>query len=255
VNRLTFIVVTYAVAAGYPPDYGPFVPGREPTRVHLETCPVLEQQGPSVVMGRRVMVYGRKGSPGSRLRATAADFFEGIEVDIVDADGRSLAATRRVSEFPPHSRPQDAFCADLNEDGRLDFALVLESRGNGLGALFNELVVTLSSGSNYRVWVVPTVTAGPEDFVELQGHNAIVKTGFRNNEAPRDSKRRSYWVFNLLAIQRDELVLANELDARFPKWVRYLARPNHEAAVLPADEKTRIWNLQRDAMFWEASNP
>ena len=82
-----------------------------------------------------------------------------------------------------------------------------------------------------------------------------MKTSFRNNETRRDSQRRSYWVFNLLAIQRDELVLANELDARFPKWVRYFARPNHAAAIVPADEKARIWNLQRDAMFWEASNP
>jgi hypothetical protein len=168
------MVVTWAVAAGYPPDYGPFVPGREPARVRLETCPLLEEQGPAVMMGRRVMVYGR----------------------------------------------------------------------------------TLSSGSTYRVWVVPTATAGREDFVALNGQNAIVKTSFRNNQTRRDSQRRSYWVFNLLAIQRNELVLANELDARFPKWVRYFARPNHTAAVFPADEKTRIWNLdQHDAMFWEALIP
>jgi len=62
-------------------------------------------------------------------------------------------------------------------------------------------------------------------------------------------------VFNLLAIQQDELVLANELDAAFPKWVRYLARPTHAAAALADDEKTRIWNLESRAMFWEASNP
>jgi len=250
---LAFIVVTGAVAAGYPPDYGPFVPGREPARVHLETWPVVEEQGPKVMMGRRAMVYGRKSTPGPRLRAIGVDFV-GIDLEVVDANGRSLAAPRRVSEFPPFSRPQDARCADLNEDGQLDFALVLDSRGNGLGAVFNELVVALSSGSTYRMWVVPTATAGPEDFVALNGHSAVVKTSFRNNETRRDSQRRSYWVFNLLAIQRDELVLANELDARFPKWVRYFARPNHAAAVLPDDEKTRIWNLQQhDAMFWEAA--
>jgi hypothetical protein len=249
---IVFMIVTGTVAAGYPPDHGPFVPGREPTRVRLETCPMVEAQGPQVMMGRRVMVYGRKSRPGPRLRAIGEDFV-GIDVEVVDANGGSLAAPRLVSEFPPFSRPQNAFCADLNEDGRLDFALVLDSRGNGLGAVFNDLVVALSSGSTYRVWVVPTATAGREDFVALNGQNAIVKTSFRNNETRRDSQRRSYWVFNLLAIQRDELVLANELDARFPTWVRYFARPNHTAAVLPADEKARIWNLDPGAMFREAS--
>jgi len=249
------MVVTCAVAAGYPPDYGPFVAGREPTRVRLETCPLLEEQGPAVMMGRRAMVYGRRSTPGPRLRAIGEDFV-GVYVEVVDANGRSLAAPRLVSEFPPFSRPQDAFCADLNEDGRLDFALVLDSRGNGLGAVFNDLVVTLSSGSTYRVWVVPTATAGREDFVALNGQNAIVKTSFRNNQTRRDSQRRSYWVFNLLAIQRDELVLANDLDARFPTWVRYFARPNHAAAVLADEEKARIWNLdQHDAMFREALIP
>src|SRR6185436_15657877 len=99
---LAFMVLTCGVAAAYPPDHGPFVPGHEPTRVPLLTCPMLEERGPSVVMGRQVRVYGEKGRPGSRLRAIAADFYEGIEVEVVDADGRSLAAPRRVSDFPPH---------------------------------------------------------------------------------------------------------------------------------------------------------
>jgi hypothetical protein len=247
------MVLTCGVAGGYPPDHGPFVPGHEPTRVPLLTCPMLEERGPSVVMGRQVRVYGEKGRTGSRLRAIAADFYQGIEVGVVDGDGHSLAAPRRVSEFPPHSRPDDAFCADLNEDGRLDFALALDGRGNGLGAVFNDLVVVLSSGSTYRVWVVPTATPGPEDFVALDGNHVIVKTSFRNNEAARESKRHSYWVYNLLAVRRDEIVLANELDSRFPKWVWYTGRPNHAAAPLAAEEKARIWSLQGDAMFREAS--
>ena len=62
----------------------------------------------------------------------------------------------------------------------------------------------------------------------------------------------SDWVYNLLAIRDDELVLANELDSRFPKWVWYRARPNHASAALAAEEQTRIWNLESGAMFWEA---
>ena len=53
------------------------------------------------------------------------------------------------------------------------------------------------------------------------------------------------------------------LELARPGWRRarwlgaVLARPNHTAATLADDEKTRIWNLQQqhDAMFREASNP
>ena len=87
------------------------------------------------------------------------------------------------------------------------------------------------------------------------GQCVIVKTSYANNEEENDSKRHSYWVYNLLAVHNDELVIANMLDPRFPKWVWYTARPSHKAAArLSAAEKERIWSLQRGAMFWEASS-
>ena len=71
----------------------------------LETCPVVEEQGPKVMMGRRAMVYGRRSTPGPRLRAIGIDFV-GVDVEVVDASGHSLAAPRRVSPCYARFRPR-----------------------------------------------------------------------------------------------------------------------------------------------------
>jgi len=76
---------------------------------------------------------------------------------------------------------------------------------------------------------------------------------FASNESPAESKRHSYWVYNLLAVRNDELVVANDLEVRFPKWIWYTARPNHKPAALSAAEKNRIRGLQREPMVREAS--
>ena len=239
---------------GYPPNYGPFVPGQSPPQFVLSACRMLTEEGPEVVVGRQRMVYGTERATDPRLRAIAADFLAGIQIEVSDAQGRSLAGPSWVSDFPPHSRPTSALCADLNGDGFLDFVLPLASRGNGLGAEAHDLVVALSSGSKYRIWVAPTMAPSLEDFLALTGpgHCVIVKTTFASNEEARESKRHSYWVYNLLAVRDDELVVANTLDRRFPKWVWFTTGPNHKAAGLSSAEKVRIWKLQRDPMLWEA---
>jgi hypothetical protein len=247
-----------AVAAnsvgGYPADYGPFAPGESPPRFPLRECPLLAEEGPAVVAGRQVMIYGDARAPGPRLRARAVDFFSGIQVDVLDAQQRALVGLTPVSDFPAHGRPKSAWCADLNGDRALDFVLALWGHGNGLGSVFYELVIVVSSGSRYRIWVVLTASPDPEDFLALRpgGGCVIVKTSFRINGERRESRRHSYWIYNLIAVRDDELVVANKFDQRFPKWVWYTARPNHKptASLSPAD-KERIW--AQEPMFREAS--
>jgi hypothetical protein len=90
----------------------------------------------------------------------------------------------------------------------------------GLGGEVHDLVVVLSSRATYRTWVIPTMTPGAEDFLALpdRGHCAIVKTTYVSNEDQSErSRRHSYWVYNLIAVRGDELVVANPLYAGFPK--------------------------------------
>jgi hypothetical protein len=244
-------------ASGYPADYGPFAAGESPPRFSLRTCPLLAEEGPAVVSGRQVMIYSDERAAGPRLRTRSADFFSGIQVEVLDAQQRALVGPTPVSDFPAHSRPKSAWCADLNGDRALDFVLPLWGHGNGLGSVFYELVIVLSSGSRYRLWVVRTASPGPEDFLALRpgAGCVIVKTSFRINGEWPESRRHSYWIYNLIAVRDDELIVANEFDRRFPKWVWYTVRPNHRpaASLSPAD-KERVWALEQEPMFREASS-
>jgi hypothetical protein len=242
---------------GYPADYGPFAPGQSPPHFSLRACPLLAEEGPAVVGGRQVMIYSDQRAASPRLRTRSADLFSGIQVEVLDSQQHSLAGPIQVSDFPAHSRPDSAWCADLNGDRALDFVLPLWGHGNGLGSLFYELVIVLSSGSRYRIWVVPTAEPGPEDFLVLRppAGCVIVKTSFRSNEEQAESRRHSYWIYNLIVVRNDELVVANQFDRRFPKWVWYIAGPNHKpTASLSLADKERIWGLQQESLFREATS-
>jgi len=262
-RRLRDWMATFALCAllataarAFPTDYGPFAAGQSPPRFPVQRCAQLARDGPPGYFRPRAIIYGSDRRTDPRLRAIAVDTDRetGTRIEIVDADGRALAGPSLAS-LPPDGRPESVFCADLNGDARLDFVLPLWGHGNGLGALFYELVVALSSGSTYRLWLVSTAQPGPEDLLRLDGNAGvvIVKSSFRNNQAPDERHRHSYWIYNLIAVRDDELVLANELDARFPKWVWYTIRPNHSPAtsLSPADQE-RIWNLEPEPLFREA---
>jgi hypothetical protein len=52
--------------------------------------------------------------------------------------------------------------------------------------------------------------------------------------------RRSYSVYNLWAFRGGELVNADAIDGRFPKWVRWtLEQPNFAPARSVSDEQRR----------------
>lgn len=240
-------------ALAYPIDYGPFATGQSPARFPLAPCAQVAREGPDRLFGPEVIVYGSGRSRDPRLRAIESATDSATHMEIADAQGRSLADVRRVSSAP--GRPESILCGDVNGDARMDFVVPLWHHGNGLGALSYDLAIALSSRDTYRFWVIPTAEPGPQDVLRLATHPGavIVKSSFRNNEEQDERKRHSYWVYNLIAVRDDELVVANELDSRFPKWVWYTIRPNHKpAASLSLAERERIWNLQRQPMFTEA---
>jgi len=184
---------------------------------------MLREEGAELVIGRTLVVYGTTRRDDPQLRVAAADSWSGILVGVSDAAGKSRAQDRWVSNFPPQGRPDAVWCGDLNGDGILDFLLPLSGRGNGLGALFFQLVVALSSQAAYRVWVVPAMAPEMEDVLRVGTQCVMVKATFVSNQEERESRRHSCWVYNLIAIRQDRLVAANALDRRFPKWVWFTA--------------------------------
>jgi len=243
-------------ASGYPRDWGPFESGAAPRRFAVTECSPLDASGPETARGPDgrpgEVIYGRQ-STGPQLHAIVdGDQFE-IAVAVTTGNGRVLAPRRRVSES--FVRPDTSWCADFNGDRQLDFALPLRSTGNGLGASFSQLIVALSSASTYRIWVVPTAEPGTEDFLLVGDprRRVIVKTGFAMSDQPNPDRRHSYWVYHLLVVRGDELMVANDIDPRFPKWVWYAGTSNHKPArSLTRADKARIWGQQPEPMFWEA---
>lgn len=246
------------VALAYWPDFGPFFPGQKPPRFQLSEWGAISEKGPVVRGFMKVRVYTSPAGQGLRVRAILPEQDQsGVEIEVTDAAGSPIAGPAVATSPWLQSRPPSIYCGDLNGDGRADFAVPVGSGGNGLGAMAAELVVMLSSGPTYRIWVIPTMAPGPEDFLRLgEGRSCtIIKTSYANSGAHSDSPRRhSYWVYNLVAVRGDELVLANDLDPRFPKWIWWAGSSNHKPVrSLSGEEKQRIWNREAEPFFREVT--
>ncbi len=73
-----------------------------------------------------------------------------------------------------------------------------------------------------------------------------------NNSAHLKWGKFLYWVYNLLGFSGTNILSANSRDARFPKWVRYKFKPNHQdTEQLTAEQRKRLWLKAWD---WEAKS-
>ncbi len=137
--------------------------------------------------------------------------------------------------------PTEAICEDLNGDGITDFVTDHSRHGNGLGASFYDRLVVLSSSSGgYRFWMLNNMNPSPEDFATFGEIEPIVMvtTTFANSEG---DVPHSYYVFDLWSFRDGEVVSANDLDTRFPKWVWMTVAENHmPASSLSLEEKQRM---------------
>ena len=137
--------------------------------------------------------------------------------------------------------PEKAICTDLNGDGKTDFITDHWLHGNGLGAAFSKRLVTLSSPSGgYRLWVLRTMYPSQADYVTFGSIEPIVfvTTSFANSGG---AVPHSYLVYDLWTIRGDQVVSANHIDERFPKWIWMVFRENHKpASSLSREAKRRM---------------
>ena len=140
-----------------------------------------------------------------------------------------------------HLLPTEAICQDVNGDGITDFITDHSKHGNGLGASFYDRLVVLSSSSGgYRFWILQNMDPSPEDYVTFGELEPIVMvtTTFANSEG---AVPHSYYVYDLWSFRDGEVVSANDLDTRFPKWVWMTVAENHmPASSLSLEEKQRM---------------
>lgn len=111
-----------------------------------------------------------------------------------------------------------------------------------------EIIYGRARGGGPRLHAIATIDSYPPAIE--------VATGFAMTDHPDPDRRHSYWVYHLLAIHGDELIVDDDVDPRFPKWVWYTSGPNHKPSRrLTATDKARIWSQQPQPILREVPAP
>ena len=105
------------------------------------------------------------------------------------------------------------------------FALTVNSRGNGSGGVVDDLILILSEGASYRIWVVPTVPARSSDLLTIPGASGVLVLRANCVNVESAGRPRGYRKYDEFRIQGGEVVGAS-LEG-FPMWIRWRGRENH----------------------------
>ncbi len=253
--RCSTLVVSAALALctareahACPPNYAPFDEGQSPRPFPVRRCATVAREESQAEHGFPVRTLARDdGTPPSALvRVGPVPNGFGTVMSVLGPGGETVAGPFRVSNY---FRPGRAYWADLNGDGREDFVQVLNSGGCGLGGARSDLGIALSSDRGYIMVSIHTMFARPEDFIDLgDGRCRLVQTTFvpGRGEKGTDGKPHNYWVHHLIEFDGPR-ALVSRADPRFPVWVWYTHRPNHEeTTIITAEQKRRLWARYAD---------
>jgi hypothetical protein len=238
----------------YNKNHGPFDEGEQPRIVSIRPCDLLESRESQEDGDSWVKVFGkeaRKRMPRVHITSVPGNRF--LHLSVVDPDGKVILPSRPASRFRLFST---VYWAEPNKDGKEDF--IVHIWAGGCGTIFTfgcDLVFLLSNETGYEATTVRTLWSGPAYFVDLKkdGGCQFIQTTFVQGwpERSRDGKIHNYWVYNLLVIEGSRLVLTTKLDPRFPKWIWYTYKPNHQdTTLLTGEQKERLWKSYAEDIFW-----
>ena len=236
-------IVTANIASGLPSTHSPFFPEADYT-LPLNTCDPVQRVSENMHPASGSVTFA--ATDGAALTLTMSTVPEPYtEQYFAQVTQGPREVTSRV-QVPLVSTvlfllPTEAICADLNGDGITDFVTDHSKHGNGLGASFYDRLVVLSSSSGgYRFWIINNMNPSPEDFVGFGEIEPVVMvtTTFANSAG---AVPHSYYVYDLWSFRDGEVVSANDLDNRFPKWVWMTVAENHmPASSLSLEDKQRM---------------
>jgi len=235
-------------ASACPPDYSPFGEGEAPRAFPIHRCAVVERDASRTEGGFPVLTLARSDDARRHalLRVGPTNHRPGTVVSVLDAAGNTVVGPRWISDLVHVGH---AFWADLNGDGREDFIQFVDSLGCGLAGLRCDLVIALSSEEGYGIVAMRTMSGGPEDFIDLgDGRCRLVQTSFvyGRSEKGTDGKPHNYWVHHLIEFDGAGAVVS-KADPRFPVWVWYTHKPNHEeTTIITSEQKQRLWTKYAD---------
>ncbi len=247
------LISTLAVQClGYPPDFGPFRPEAAPTNtcVHKWVCVSNTETTwlfkPRTDATSYAMIV-QTSNPDSR-------FDLAFDLTIAGDNGSILLSHAPIPgqhQILSHS----IYSGMINDDQIPDY-VVRSDWGTGMGILgWHHIVVFVLSGPHgaYRLMPIESWYADPvTDLVDIDhdGRCDFIQTSFLEGGLRTGGKRfHNYWVHNLLQFQGTNCVPANRIDTRFPSWVWYKFKPNHDDdPLLPVKERARMWREQGRGM-------
>jgi hypothetical protein len=222
----------------YPPDYGPFAAGAAPTNSCVKIWPCIAQHGlqwtfaPASNAVARISVGQQESRIGEyTVRITDDHGMQVLPETEIDG-GYSAWGVKVYSGF-------------INEDKRPDYVVVTGGTGMGILGWHQIIVFILSEKGSYRVVPIESWKADPStDLVDLKGDGRceFIQTSFIEWVEDKHGRGHNYWAHNLLRFEGAQCVPANQLDSRFPCWVRYTSEPNHrDARQVPKRRRPAIW--------------
>ncbi len=237
------------VAHGYPKHYAPFQKGEAPQPVPLLDCSIVKEQYvaddfpdyPSILYFTAPRDSTRTVLKMERLVEANSPCWR---ITALDRKRRPIStpATNYMTSYSYSVKS-----ADLNQDGQTDFLVNIWTGGCGLAAVGSTTTFLLSSGAGYVATDYYSFDFGPEDIVRFKKggpcyfiHNDLIGNG---DEKTKDGRDHNFWVYQLYRFSRGKMDEANRDHARFPKWVWYTFKENHnETDQLTQEQKMRLLN-------------
>jgi hypothetical protein len=234
----------------YPPNYGPFPPGHEPSAMPLVKCELVcefkppasnDFQNPdgavreyrlhAVGQGQQQIILSLRGSTN------------GWKINLRDAQGKNLLSVPFTNSMTTDQ--MEVHSCDLNGDGQPDFIVNVWSGGCGLAADGSEVTFLLSSNDGYRATSFYLYSFGNNDLVRFKSQgpvyfifNDLIGS---DGEKTRDGRVHNFWVYNLDRIVGNRFIPADAEQPGFPKWVWFTnKRNNEETTQLTQEQKNRL---------------
>jgi hypothetical protein len=144
----------------------------------------------------------------------------------------------------------EAYCADLNQAGKRDFAVYASSGGCGLASGYTDIAFLLSEQNTYRLTTVQTLWPNPDNYLVLSGKPCFIHTAFENVEKCNDGKEHNFWIYNILVIETGNMRLDNNLAPEFPKTIWFTHKPNHqETTIITVKQKAEFIRAAQKDIF------